>query len=128
MVRRQSKKKNKDALLVNFSKFPQTSFINKDQITSFFKLDLFDLEINYQHQPVMRFIDYLTNQIILFLMNPNSLHKFEGLKRGPYVYDYLNMTEKEVKNIIKDCIQPFFTKILINAKNLNVAFNSFPYQ
>ena len=77
-----------------FSKFPESSFINKDRITSIFRLDAFDMEINYQQQPIMRFVDFLTNQIIFFLMDSSSLHKFDGLKVSPFMYNDIIKTEK----------------------------------
>lgn len=51
-----------------------------------------NLQINYQQQPVLRFIDFLTNQIILFIMEPFSLHKFDTPDRGSYVFGHLNFT------------------------------------
>jgi hypothetical protein len=85
------------------------------------------MQLNFQNQLVNRFVDYLFNQIIAFILAPHSLHKFDGPRRGPYLYQYSqSMTEKEVREIISDALQPFFTKMLINAYNLTVKFNSFP--
>ncbi len=57
-------------------------------------MNLHDILINYQQQPILRFIDFLTNQIILFIMEPFSLHKFDSPERGPYAYGPINYTEK----------------------------------
>lgn len=51
-----------------------------------------DLAINYQQQPILRFIDFLTNQIILFIMEPFDLHKFDSPERGSYAFGPVNYT------------------------------------
>lgn len=59
------------------------------------------MEANYQNQPINRFVDYLLNPIIGFLMAPHELHKYDGPLRGPFkYYDYLDLTLAEVKGII----------------------------
>lgn len=40
-------------------------------------MNLYDLTINYQQQPVLRLVDFLSNQIILFILEPFGLHKYD---------------------------------------------------
>lgn len=95
---------------------------------SFFKLDIYDSHLNFQNQPLNRFVDYLLNQIIGFILAPHSLHKFDGPKRGPFLYENNTyFTEKEIREFVADSLQPFFTKMFINAYDLGVTFNSFPH-
>jgi hypothetical protein len=56
--------------MVDFSAgvFEPMAFINRQRFKNYFMLNLYDAEANYQQQPLMRFIDYLTNQIILFIL------------------------------------------------------------
>jgi len=86
-----------------------------------------DMKLYFQNQIINRFFDYMFNQIIGFILAPHSLHRFDGPRRGPFLYQYgQTMTEKEVREFIADTLQPFFTKMFINASNLTVQFNSFP--
>lgn len=55
-------------------------------------MNVSDLVINYQQQPILRFIDFLTNQIILFIMEPFDLHKFDSPERGSYAFGAVNYT------------------------------------
>lgn len=90
-------------------------------------MDIYDSHLNFQNQPLNRFVDYLLNQIIGFILAPHSLHKYDGPKRGPFLYDHnVVFTEKEIRDFIGDSLQPFFTKLLINAYDLTLTFNSFP--
>ena len=76
----------------------------------------------------MRFVDYLMNQVISFFQDPSSLHEFDRPKTGAFNYNHLTFTEKNIKNMIANFVQPFFNKIIITGENINVSFNSFPYQ
>lgn len=62
--------------------------MNKSRIKGLFYLELFDVQVNFQNQLINRFSDYLLNQIIGFILAPNSLHKYDGPRRGPYLYQY----------------------------------------
>lgn len=76
------------------------TFINKERFKNYFLMSLNDGVINYQQQPLLRFIDFLTNQVILFIMEPFSLHKYDSPNRGPFEFAYMNFTEKEIKKMI----------------------------
>lgn len=115
--------------MVDFSVgvFEPMAFINKQRFKNYFMLNLFDAEINYQQQPLLRFVDYLTNQIILFILEPFSLHKFDSPHRGHFDFGALNFTEEEVKKILYECVYPCFTHLNMRATNLVVNFNSHPH-
>ena len=56
-------------------------------------LNIDELEVNYQQQPVLRFVDFLTNQIILFILEPFNLHKYDRPNRAAFQYDNCNFTQ-----------------------------------
>lgn len=129
LLRRQGKKISKNCVECNFSMFSVDRFLNQNRIKSFFGLEIYDMEVNYQSQPINRFIDYLFGQLISFLMAPHTLHIYDGPRRGPFLFDnYLALTEAEILEIIENSLQPFFNKQIIIAQNLLLHFNSFPYQ
>ena len=70
-----------------------------------------NIHINYQHQPLMRFIDFLTNQIILFFMEPFNLHKYDSSERGSYTFDKLSFTQKDIKKMLYESVYPTFTHL-----------------
>ncbi len=82
--------------MVDFSAgvFEPMAFINRQRFKNYFMLNLYDAEANYQQQPLMRFIDYLTNQIILFILQPFSLHRYDSPNRGSFKFDSLNYTNQ----------------------------------
>jgi hypothetical protein len=68
------------------------TFINRQRFKNYFMLNLYDAEVSYQQQPLLRFVDFLTNQIILFILEPFSLHKFDTPGRGPFEFGAVNFT------------------------------------
>ena len=125
-MKTQSKREHRNAIEAYFSGFEEEHFVNKEFLHNFLTINAYDLDLKYQQQPIMRFIDFLADQIIIFLMEPHSLHKFDSDKRGPYAYENNVMTEKEVRKYCLEFLQPFYTNISVHAKNSLVAFNSFP--
>lgn len=74
----------------------------------------------------MRFIDYLTNQLILFFMEPQFLHRFNGVVRGSFKYDKFYYTREEIEEYVRNIAVPFFNQLLVDAYNLVIYFNTWP--
>lgn len=60
-----------------FSTFEDYVFTNQQRTTGFFLLAIDDFTIRYQQQLMMRFIDYLNNQLISFILKPFSVDIYE---------------------------------------------------
>jgi hypothetical protein len=57
----------------------------------------------------MRFIDYLNNQLIGFIMNPNTLDNFDRPPNKDFKFtQYIQASHKEVDSMIKGLVMPFF--------------------
>ncbi len=74
----------------------------------------------------MRFIDYLTNQLILFFMEPPYLHRFDERVRGEFMYGGFYYTKEEVEEYLKSIAVPFFNELKIHASNLVMLLNTWP--
>jgi hypothetical protein len=75
----------------------------------------------------MRFIDYLTNQLLGFIMNPASLDLYENPPEKEFKFGrYQQMTQKEVMAVLRGLLMPFFAVMDIRMRGMVVMFNSHP--
>jgi len=74
----------------------------------------------------MRFVDYLTNQLILFFMEPPYLHRFDERPRGEFKYGQFYYTKDEIEENVRNIAVPFFNELKIYADNLVAYFNTWP--
>lgn len=62
----------------------------------------------------MRFIDYLNNQLITFILKPFSVDIYEYKYNKEFKFsEYEQFTTKEVEKIIEGLLLPFFVSLTI---------------
>lgn len=61
-------RRSKQMIELSVGVYEPMTFINSQRFKNYFLMNLNDVEINYQQQPLLRFVDFLTNQIILFIL------------------------------------------------------------
>lgn len=61
-------RKNKYMVDLSVGVYEPMTFINRERFKNYFLMNLNDGVISYQQQPLLRFIDFLTNQLILFIL------------------------------------------------------------
>lgn len=107
--------------------FEPLAFVSRQRFKNYFLMNLRGLHINYQQQPFLRFVDALTNQLILFAMEPESLRRYERSEAGPFRYPPFAYTEEQVRKMLFESLHPFFTLLQIEACDLTLHFNSHPH-
>ena len=119
---------NNSYLSFTFSSFEDRKFINSERITTFIGMELDRYTIRYQQQPFMRFIDYLTNQLLGFVMSPDSLDNYDRPPNKDFKFtQYFQAKHKEVEGMVRGLLMPFFSYMQFRLSNIQLEFNSHPY-
>lgn len=91
-------------------------------------MDLDRYIIRYQQQPFMRFIDYLTNQLMGFLLGPDSLDNYDRPPNKDFKFtQFFQARHKEVEGMVRSLLMPFFSYMQFRLRNIILEFNSHPY-
>lgn len=115
-------------LSFTFSTFEDRKFINSERISTFIGMELDRYTVRYQQQPFMRFIDYLTNQLLGFIMSPDSLDCYDRPPNKDFKFTpYIQAKRKDVEGMLRGLLMPFFAHMHFSFRNINLEFNSHPH-